>query len=678
MCFRLETPRRLGDKDAMSMDQDMAKAVKLAQSGKLKPAIAILDGVVKAAPGAVPARYNLALFLLMAGRHAEALPHLDRILAGDPRHQPSLFSKAKGLLALDRPDEALPILEHLAAGGDPESLLALGNALRLLNRMPQAVEAFRRLTQVAPGHPGGHVNLGLLLVGGPPEAALPALDAAVRLHPGVAELHAMLGQTLLRLGRHDEAVARLKQAVGLAPALAAAKGHLLRAYRETAQWAEEEALFAEIRAGLASATAERRQLALATQDAIFYPFSGDEIRRIAAAEAAFRVPGPPRPVVRPQAKAPPPLVVGYLSPDFRDHATMHLAGDLFRHHDRDRVRPLAYSVGPDDGSPWRERLSRDCDGFIDLTTLGDRAAAERIAADGVHILVDMSVFTRHARPGIAALRPAPLQAVWLGLAASSGAPWLDYAIVDDVLVPPAQAGHFSEKLIRLPHSYQANLAWSPPGPPPARAALGLPEDAVVFCSFNGHRKLDRASFTLWMAVLNSVPDSVLWQLAPPPVAKTRLERAAEAAGIDPARLIWAPALPRDEHLGRIPAADLFLDALVCGAHTTAADALRMGVPLITVAGERLAARVAASLLNAVGLPDLAVDSAGDFLALATRLGRDRAALAALRARLAGLLPTAPAFDPTRFARHLEDGFQQAWSRHAAGKPPEDISVTSEH
>ena len=661
----------------MSMDQDMAKAVKLAQAGKLKPAIAILEGLVKAAPAVVPVRYNLALFLLMAGRHAEALPHLDRILTAQPGHAPSLFSKAKGLLALDRADEALPLLQRLAAGNDPESLLALGNALRSLQRMGEAAEAFRRLTQVAPGFAGGHLNLAILLTStNAPEAALPALENAVRLHPGIAELQAMLGQTLLRLGRHAEAIASLRAALALNPQLAPPKGHLLRAYRETADWDNEDVLFAEIRAALASAGGDSRQLLLPTQDALFYPFSGAELRRIATAEAGFRVPGQPRPVVRPQPKSAPPLVVGYLSPDYREHATMHLAGDLFRHHDRARIRPIAYSVGPDDNSDWRARVQADCDGFVDLSGLSDRAAAERMAADGLHVLIDMSVYTRHARPGIAALRPAPLQAVWLGLAASSGAAWLDYAIVDPVLVPPAHHGHFSEKLIILPDTYQANQAWQPPGLAPSRAALGLPDDKLVLCSFNGYRKLDRASFRLWLSALAQLPDSVLWQLAPPETARARLEAEATAAGIDPARLIWAPTLPRAAHLARIPAADLFMDALVCGAHTTAADALRMGVPLVTSAGERLGSRVAASLLHAVSLPELVTEDARSMLALVVALGQDRSRLAGLRARLAALLPTSAAFDPARFARALEAGLEMAWHRHSTGKKPDNIVVTS--
>ncbi|WP_254432352.1 tetratricopeptide repeat protein [Magnetospirillum sp. SS-4] len=658
----------------LNVDQEMAKAVRLAQSGKLKPAVAILEKLAGLAPASVPVRYNLALFLLMAGRHAQALPHLDRILAAHPGHPPSLFSKAKGLMALDRVEEALPILHHLAATDDPESLLALGNALRQLQRVADAVAVYRRLAEVAPAHPGGHVNLGLLLVGGDPDVALPALENAVRHHPGIAELQAMLGQVLLRLRRLDEAAAHLGRALTIDPTLAPAKGHLLRLYRETADWDREETLFQDIRAGLDTAAA-RRQLAVATQEAIFHPFTGAEILRIAGIEADFRVAGRPRPVIRPRPKAPAPLVVGYLSPDYREHATMHLAGDVFLNHDRGRVRPIAYSVGPDDGSPWRDKVAREADAFVDLSGLGDRAAAERIAADGVHLLVDMSVFTRHARPGIAALRPAPIQAAWLGLAASSGAQWLDYAIVDKVLAPPEHRAHFSERLIHLPDTYQANQAWTPcPASPPGRSELGLPENATVFCSFNGHRKLDRASFGLWLRVLSMVPGAVLWQLAPPEPARLRLERAARDAGIDPSRLIWAPVLPRPDHLARIPAADLFLDALVCGAHTTAADALRMGVPLVSVAGPRLASRVASSLLHAVGLPDLSVPDSEAMVELAVALGRDPVRRSELRNRLQGLLPNAPAFAPARFTRHLETAFEQVWQRHAAGKPPADITV----
>ncbi|CCG40907.1 O-linked N-acetylglucosamine transferase, SPINDLY family protein [Magnetospirillum molischianum] len=655
----------------IDLQRDMAKAAALAQAGKTKPAIALLERVVTAAPTALAARYSLALTLLTTGRYAEALPHLDRILEVEPKNPAALYSKARGLMALDRAEEALPLLRPLAEAGDPDSLLATGNAFRSLNRIAEAAEAYRTLTQRAPGHLGGHVNLGLLLVATAPEAAIPALEHSVRIHPGIAELHALLGQALLRQGRYDEAAERLNLALKIDPNLQPAKGHLLRACRETADWDQEEALFAEIRAGLSAPSSAR--LTISTQDALFYPFDGNELRKIAAAEAAFRVPGRPRPVARPRTTTTsPPLTVAYLSPDFREHATMHLAGDLFGHHDRARVRVVAASVGPDDGSDWRRRIAADCDLFLDLSTLGDRAAANRLAAEGVNILVDMSVYTRHARPGIAALRPAPVQIAWLGLAASSSAPWIDYAIVDPVLVPPPHRNHFSEALIFLPHGYQANLAWKPLIAPPPRSELGLPDDGVVFCSFNGHRKLDRATFSLWMRVLAAVPGSVLWQLAPPPIARTRLEQAAIAAGIAPERLIWAPRLPWDEHLKRLPAADLFLDALVCGAHTTAADALRMGVPLLTCAGPRLASRVAASLLESIGLPELITPSPEGMFNMARELALAPARRAALRARLATLLPQAAAFDPRGFARDLETAYEQVWMRASAGKPVRDI------
>jgi predicted O-linked N-acetylglucosamine transferase (SPINDLY family) len=653
----------------------MARAIEHAQAGRLGAAIEGLERLLRRWPDERPARYNLALFLLMSGRCAEALPHLDRLLAARPGDPAATFSKARGLMALDRAAEAIDLLVPLTQCGDPEVLLALGNAQRMEGRLSEAEATFRHLATRAPGVVGGHLNLGLLLLGRDPAQAAEALERALRLHSGRAELHTLLGQALLRLGRIEAAIERLDRAIALSPAIGPAHGHLLRALREAADWDREEALFARIRESLA--TPRSGALTLATQDALFFGFAGEELRRVAEAEATFRVPAaPPRPTLPATAAGPAPLVVGYLSPDFRDHPTLHLAGDLFAAHDRARVRPIAFSVGPDDGSEWRARVRGDCDGFHDLAPLSDAQAAETIAAAGVNLLVDMSVYTRHARPGIAARRPAPLVIQWLGLAASSGAPWIDYALVDPVLVPPAHRPHFSEALIHLPHGYQPNLAWALPPEPPARAALGLPEDAMVFCSFNGHRKLDRASFALWLRVLAAVPGSVLWQLAPPDAARQRLEAAAGAAGIGSDRLIWAPRRPRDAHLARLPAADLFLDALVCGAHTTAADALRMGVPLLTCAGERLAARVAASLLSAIGLPELICADPDAFVGQAVALAGDGTARTQLRARLLERLANAVPFDPNAFARDLESAYEQAWARWASGEAPADFIVKS--
>ena len=659
----------------IDLDREMAKAVALAEAGKMRPAIAQMEKLVARAPEALPARYNLALMLLQASRLTEALAHLDRILARQPGHGPALFSKAQALLTQDRAEQALPLLERLSAGRDPECLLALGNAYRRLGRLDDAEAAGRLLTETAPGFLAGQLNYCQLLASRSPETALPALERATARHPASGELAGMLGHCLLRLGRHQDSAKWLRRALEIDATLAAPRGHLLRVARELADWDEEDRLFAAIRADLGPLTAQNRQLALATQDAIFHPFDGPEIRRIAEAEARFRVGAPWRaPAQPPRPAHPPPLTIGYLSPDFREHATMHLAGDLFARHDRSKVKVLAYSVGPDDGSGWHRRVAADCDGFADLAGLSDRAAAQRIRDDGVHILVDLSVYTRHARPGIAALRPAPVQAAWLGLAASSGAPWLDYALVDEVLVPPPHRSHFSECLVMLPGGYQANQEWTPPAPPPPRAELGLAEDALVYCSFNGHRKLDRASFALWLEVVSAVPNSVLWQLAPPEAARTRLEAAADAAGVDPRRLIWAPSLPRSQHLARIGAADLFLDAIVCGAHTTAADALRVGVPLVTTAGCRHAARVAASLLHHAGWGDLIAAGPAEMRDLAIALGRDRPRLADLRRRIAASLPGNPVFDNSRLARALEAAFAAMWGRHAAGRKPDDIAL----
>ena len=633
------------------LEQTMMKAVQLAQAGKLKQAIPLMETVVAGSPGDLAARYNLALMLLEAGGIPKALAHLDHILSKNPSHAPSLYSKAKALLALGKPGEALPILQDLSKSNDPDCLMALANTLRQLGRFSDAVSVGQSMP---PGFLPGQLNHGQLLMEIDPQQAADFLEKTLRLHHSSPELTALLGQALLRLGKAEQGIPHLCRALSLKPSLMAAQGHLLRAYRECAKWSEEEETFALIRKNLGALLARTDQLAIPTQDALFFDFSGDELRQIAQAEAKFRV---PHYVARTLPKSG-KLTIGYLSPDYREHATMNLAGELFAAHDRKRFQIFAYSTGPDDGSEWRSKIARDCDKFIDLAGLTDAQAAQRIEADGVQILVDMSVYTRHARPGIAALRPAPVQIAWLGLAASSGAPWFDAMLVDDVLVPPEHRGHFTETLISLPGCYQPSQSWQPLRPTPSRQSLGLPEGAMVYCSFNGHRKQDRASVTVWLNILTQVSNSVLWLLAPPPPAQHAITELALSLGIEPDRIVWAPPLPRNQHLARMGAADLFLDAVVCGAHTTAADAVRTGVPLLTIAGKRLASRVAASVLTTHGFNDLICADIHSFTEKAVSFGLDQSLFNSVQVRFRSAVPTSPLFDTLIFAAKLERTYEK--------------------
>ncbi|MBF0304806.1 MAG: hypothetical protein HQL41_04035, partial [Alphaproteobacteria bacterium] len=371
-----------------------------------------------------------------------------------------------------------------------------------------------------------------------------------------------------------------------------------------------------------------------------------------------------------------PLRIGYLSADFQTHATAHLMLGLFSRHDRARVTVHAYSLGADDGSPYRRRIAADCDAFVDLAPLSDALAAETIAADRIDILVDLKGTTLGARLGIAARRPAPVQVAWLGYPGSVGVEFLDYALTDPVVTPPERQADWAERLVLLPGSYQVNDRDQPIAlDAPDRASAGLPEQGFVFCCFNQLYKVEPLVFGVWMDILRAVPGSLLWLLAGPPEAEANLRREAAARGVEPARLIFAPMLPKDRHLARLRHAGLFLDTFFCNAHTTASDALWAGVPVLTVPGVHFPARVAASLVHAVGLPELAVPDHATYRDTAIALATDPARLDDLRARLAVNRLTTPLFDTDAFARKLETAFETIWDRHCRGLAPEMIDLT---
>jgi predicted O-linked N-acetylglucosamine transferase (SPINDLY family) len=314
------------------------------------------------------------------------------------------------------------------------------------------------------------------------------------------------------------------------------------------------------------------------------------------------------------------------------------------------------------------------DRVISIAGLSDADAARRIAAEGIALAIDLKGWTTHARPQILAHRPAPVIAQWLGYPGTMGAPWIDYAIVDSVVVPPGSEIEFSEKLVRLPHCYQPNDRRRTIDPAPTRARAGLPADAFVYCCFNQAFKIAREMFALWLDLLRATPHAVLWLKLDNRWAAAAMQEHARAGGIDPARLIFGRALPLPAHLARLSLADLALDCMPYGSHTTASDALWAGVPQIAYFGDTFAARVSASLLTAIGLPDMIVRSPGDYRDLAVRLASDGATLAQIRTRLVANRLTTPLFDSSRFVRHLEAGYDAMWRRCVAGLAPDHIDI----
>lgn len=350
--------------------------------------------------------------------------------------------------------------------------------------------------------------------------------------------------------------------------------------------------------------------------------------------------------------------IGYLSGDYREHATAWLMAELFELHDRGRFEVMAFSLEPSDRSPMRERLERGADRFIDLGSLDPVTAARAIHAEGTDILVDLKGWTADARPQILALRPAPIQVAYLGFPGTMGAGFIDWVLADSHVIFEGDEVHYSERVIRLPGCYQINDRRRPlPAPPLARSEYGLPETAFVFACFNNTFKITRPVFAQWMRLLAAVEDSVLWLLDPGGEAVATLRAHARAAGIAPARLVFAQRVAFEAHLARHGAADLFLDTFPYTAHTTASDALWAGLPLVTRSGRSFASRVAGSLLAATGMKELVTATPAAYEALAQELAGDRARLGRLRQTLEAGRTSLPLWDTPALVRAIEAAYE---------------------
>ena len=363
------------------------------------------------------------------------------------------------------------------------------------------------------------------------------------------------------------------------------------------------------------------------------------------------------------------LRIGYLSSDLRHHAIGFLTAEIYSLHDRSAVEVFAYYCGPDLPDALQARIKGDVDHWVPISHLDDQAAAQRIADDGIHILVDVNGYTRDGRIKLHALRPAPVIVNWLGFPGTMGSPYHQYIVADDWIIPEDHEVYYSEKVLRLP-CYQPNdRRRTVAAAAPTRAAAGLPEDAVVFCCFNGTHKINRFTFERWLTILEQTPGSVLWLLSGAEESHNNLRRFAEARGLDPKRLIFAGKLSNAEHLARYVLADLFLDTSPYGAHTTASDALWMGVPVLTLSGRSFASRVCGSLVRSAGLEELICTSPDDYVARAVALGQDAALRQGYRDRLAAAREACVLFDTPLLVRSLEALYRQMWAEFQAGATP---------
>jgi predicted O-linked N-acetylglucosamine transferase (SPINDLY family) len=611
--------------------------------------------------GNMPARGNLGAVLLKLGRAAEALAILDDALAASPDDPGARTNRGLALKALGRAEDALADFDLVLARHPdlPEALEGRGAVLLDLQRPAEALAACDRLLALASDHLGGHAgalgNRGTALWRlNRVEEALADYDAALAAAPASPPADILANRANLLWTRRqalEPALADLTRAVALAPERADLKGDLLHLKMHAGDWtgfaAAKAALDDGVRAGQA-----------VVAPFVYQGLSDNPADLRACAETAARAFPPQKPLHGGGRRATGRIRVGYVSGEFRAQATSYLAAGLYEAHDRSRFEVIGIDNTRPEQSPMRTRLESAFDRMIPIAGLSDSEAASAVAAAGIDILVNLNGWFGAHRLGVFAHRPAPLQVNYLGFPGTLGAPCMDYILADGVVIPEGEERFFTERVLRLPHSYQINDdRRGDPAPAPSRQSLGLPQEDFVFAHFNYPYKLTPSLFASWLRLLAAVPGSVLWLLEASPLFARNLRAAAQGAGVDPARLVFAPVLPHEQHMARIAAADLFLDSLPYGAHTTGSDALWAGLPLLTCRGRSFAGRVGASLLTALEMPELIAEDLAAYEARALELAREPAQLAGLRAKLAEKRKTAPLFDTARTTRDIEAAYQ---------------------
>ena len=500
------------------------------------------------------------------------------------------------------------------------------------------------------------------------EDAVVVLSQLLALQPTSVPALLMRGQSRIGLHQYERAFEDFDLAAALDPKAEYAQGMALYLAMRMCRWDDFDAAMNDL--------SDR----IAAGDAVVKPFhflamsSSPQLHRRCAeiygrenaAHSAANAPSPPM-----TGK----IKLGYFSADFNAHATSHLIAGLFRAHDRSKFEVIAYSLTHAPADPVQRQMMASVDRWIDISALPDEIITSRVRDDGVHIALDLNVYT-HRQPAFFARRVAPIQVNYLGFPGTAGVDCYDYVIGDPVVTPREHAAHFSERIVTLPHSYQpTDFRALSRLPLQNRRSLNLPDDRFVFCCFNDSFKITPDVFAIWMNLLRRVEGSVLWLLEPSASAIRNLRAEANKRGVAESRIVFAPRVPLQDHIARHMAADLFLDTFYYNAHTTTSDALWAGLPVLTKQGETFPSRVAASLVTAAGIPELITQSPEAYEGLAEELATRPEKLAHIKKQLVGGRMTCPLFDTVGYARDIERAYHEMWRRHQAGLPLDHMTIS---
>lgn len=645
--------------------------IALERVGRYADALEVLESVLKLSPNDSGAWNIRGALLCKLDRNEEALAGFDRAVALDPANEAAWNNRGLTLLALGRSEEALASYDRALQlrPDDVEARNNRGLALKSMGRASDALAEFDRIVQQTPAHAGAWVNrASVFRAMDDVDEALQSYERALAIQPNMPEALASRANCLwIRKGDVAGAIADLERLAAIRSDYPYAQGELLHMKQHAGDWRA----LGRARAALDEGVRSGKRV---VEPYVYQGLSSSPADLLASARIYAQDKYPALPSTRMRRRREGKIRLGYLSGEFRAQATMYLAAGLFEHHDRSRFEVTGFDNSREDGSAMRRRVSAAFDRFVPIQRCSDREAAQLIAEEEIDLLVNLNGYFGAHRMGVFAHRPALLQVSYLGFPGTLGADYMDYILADAEVIPSGAERFYSERVVRLPGSYQVNDGTRSRPVPVTRAAHGLKETDFVFCHFNQPYKVTPEMFALWLRLLERVPSSVLWLLESNALFAANLRGEFARAGLDPGRLVLAPPTENAAHISRLALGDLFLDSLPCNAHTTASDALWAGLPLITCRGQAFAGRVAASLLRAAGLPELITDNLDDYASLALRLTQDRAQLQSCRDRLTRDPARLPLFDTVRTTRQIEAAYEQMLARWRKGELPADFVV----
>jgi protein O-GlcNAc transferase len=663
--------------NVLSIKPDYANAyntmgMALQEQSKLEEAIEAYNKALEIKPDHVDAYNNMGIALQDQGKLEEAIEAYNKVLSLKPDYVEAYNNMGNAFQEQNKLEEAIEVYNKaLAIKPDyVETYNNMGNAFKDQGKLEQAIAAYNKALEIKPNYADAYNNMGTVLQEqNKLEEAIEAYKKALVLKPDYVEAYNNTGTILQEKNKLEEAIEAYNKALAIKPDYEAARTQKLLQQARICNW-DSIAEDVNLIPGLGTSEKHVPPFAL-------LPLEDSPERHLTRSKIYAKASYPQKtlpPKDRP-SKRPKRIRIGYFSTDFKEHPVAYLIAKVLEQHNRDQFEVFGYSVYGSSSCVMRRRLEKSFDSFMDVQSMSDRDIALQARQDEIDIAVDLNGYTQYARTGIFAYRAAPIQINYLGYPGSMGSNFMDYIVADRFLIPPESQKHFSEKQIYLPNTYlPTDNSRELSKKKITRNELGLPDDAFVFCCFNNNYKISTNEFDIWMRLLTKVEKSVLWLRQSNQFSQINMMNEAKKRNVDPSRLVFADKINMDKHLARQRFADLFVDTFAFNAHTTAAEALWAGLPLVTKLGKGFTARVAGSLLNAVGLPELITQSEQDYEALILKLATNPMKLAEIKEKLATNRLTQPLFDTELYTKHLENGYQQAYQNYFEGKLPQTIIV----